>query len=53
MKCGSCQKAWMAKRASPSPPNSPRAAVQPINGGSAPGTAPTSVLSQVTRLSGV
>ena len=43
----------MANRASPSLLNSPRAAVQPISGGSAPGTAPTSVFSHVTRLSGV
>jgi len=30
-----------------------RAAVQPIRGGRAPGTAPIAVLSQVTLLSGV
>ena len=43
----------MAKRASPSLLTSPRAAVQPINGGNAPGTAPAIVFSQVTRFKGV
>ncbi len=31
----------------------PRAAAQPMSGGSAPGTAPTTVESDVRRLSGV
>ncbi len=52
-KCGSCQKNKIANSAQPSPLNSPRAAVQPISGGNAPGTAPIAVFNQVTRLSGV
>ena len=52
-KCGNCQKNKIANSAQPSPLNSPRAAVQPINGGNAPGTAPIAVFSHVTRLSGV
>ena len=52
-KCGNCQKDRIANSAQPSPLNSPRAAVQPINGGSAPGIAPMTVFSHVTRLSGV
>ena len=33
--------------------SAPRAAAQPMTGGSAPGTAPTSVAHDVRRLSGV
>ena len=43
----------MAKSVSPSASIDPRAAVHPISGGSAPGTAPMIVLRVVTRLSGV
>ena len=35
------------------PPIMPRAAVQPITGGIAPGTAPTSVLTLLKRFKGV
>jgi hypothetical protein len=48
-----CQNARIANSAQPSPLNSPRAAVQPISGGNAPGIAPMAVFSHVTRLSGV
>jgi hypothetical protein len=43
----------MAKSATPGHSMMPRAAVQPISGGSAPGNAPMKVLMVVTRLSGV
>ena len=52
-KCGTCHKACKPNSAHATAPNSPRAAAQPINGGNPPGIAPTSVLSQVTRLRGV
>jgi hypothetical protein len=40
MKCGNCQTKRMAKRAMPGHSMMPRAAVQPMRGGSAPGKAP-------------
>ena len=43
----------MAKSVTPSALTEPRAAVHPMSGGKAPGTAPTIVFSVVTRLSGV
>ena len=52
-KCGICQKNKIAKSASPSVVRSLRAAVQPISGGSAPGTAPMAVFNHVIRLRGV
>ena len=41
VKCGSCHRKRMPNRKRPGADTSPVAAVQPINGGSAPGTAPT------------
>ena len=52
-KCGSCQKNKNGEQRPAARSISPRAAVQPINGGNAPGIAPTMVFSHVTRLSGV
>ncbi len=43
----------MAKSTRAAGSMAPRAAAQPITGGSAPGTAPTSVESEVRRFSGV
>ena len=53
MKCGICQTNTIAKRAQASAVNAPRAATHPIIGGSAPGTAPTSVASCDRRFIGV
>ena len=53
MKCGICQRNTIAKSAAPPNVMRPWDAVHPMSGGSAPGTAPTSVASDVRRLSGV
>src|SRR6202451_4135817 len=53
MKCGNCQKNRIANRIHAPADNEPRAAAQPISGGSAPGMAPTAVASVVRVLSGV
>ena len=43
MKCGICQRKTIPKSAQPPADSEPRPAAQPMSGGSAPGTAPTSV----------
>ena len=53
MKCGICQRNRMAKRAKPPASTAFVTAVHPISGGSAPGTAPTSMAAEVRDLSGV
>src|SRR6202050_3077033 len=53
MKCGNCHTNKIAKRIQPPSETDPRAAVQPINGGNAPGMAPTAVASVVRFFSGV
>ena len=53
MKCGICQTNTMAKSAQAPGVSAPRAAAHPIIGGSAPGTAPTSVASCDRRFIGV
>jgi hypothetical protein len=52
-KCGICQKNTMPKSTIAGNVTSPVAAAHPITGGSAPGTAPTIVASDVRVLSGV
>jgi hypothetical protein len=51
--CGICQKKTIAKRIHASRESVPRAAAHPMTGGSAPGTAPMTVASDVMRFSGV
>ena len=53
MKCGICHTKTMANSAHASGVSAPRAATHPIIGGSAPGTAPTSVASCERRFIGV
>ena len=53
MKCGNCHAKIAPKSAQPSGPISPARAAYPISTGAAPGTAPTTVLIVLTRLSGV
>src|SRR5579862_1666945 len=53
MKCGNCQKKRIANSTQPPNESEPRAAAQPISGGSAPGIAPTAVESVVRVFSGV
>ena len=52
-KCGICQKNTIRNNTSAMRSSVPVIAVQPITGGSAPGTAPISVFSVVVRFSGV
>ena len=52
-KCGICQMKTIANKVQAPKSSESRAAAQPIKGGSAPGIAPTKVLSVVTRFSGV
>ena len=52
MKCGNCHTNSTANRATAGHSISPRAAVHPINGGSAPGNAPINVFKEVMRFSG-
>src|ERR1051325_6422427 len=53
MKCGNCHRKTMKKSSHAAGSRRPRAAAQPINGGAAPGMAPTRVHRGVIRLSGV
>ena len=53
MKCGNCQAKIVANSAQPRGPISFASAAYPISTGAAPGTAPITVLSVLTRLSGV
>jgi hypothetical protein len=53
MKWGNCQTNRIANSATPGHSITPRAAVQPISGGSAPGNAPMNVLMVLTCFSGV
>src|SRR4029077_6237317 len=53
MKGGNCQRKTMAKSPQAAGSRCPHAAVQPIKGGAAPGTAPTRVHRGVIRFSGV
>ena len=52
-KCGICQRNRIAKSTNAPGSSVPRAAAQPITGGSAPGNAPTTVESDVRVFSGV
>ena len=52
-KCGICQKKRIAKSVQARRRESFRAAAHPINGGNAPGIAPTRVFAGLIRLSGV
>jgi hypothetical protein len=53
MKCGICHTNTMANSVQPPSDGDPCAAVQPMSGGSAPGTAPTSVEIGERRFIGV
>jgi hypothetical protein len=53
MKWGICHRKTIAKSAQPPASIAPRPAVHPISGGSAPGTAPTSVEIAERRFNGV
>lgn len=53
MKCGNCHKNMIPNKHHAPAASSPRAAAQPIIGGIAPETAPTSVHSALFRFSGV
>ncbi len=53
MKCGNCQKNKIANSTHAPSESEPRAAAQPISGGSAPGMAPTAVERVVRVFSGV
>jgi hypothetical protein len=52
-KCGSCQTNKIAKSTRAGAPTDPVTLAQPINGGIAPGTAPTCSAKGVTRFIGV
>ncbi len=53
MKCGICQTNTIAKSAKPPIDTRPCDAAQPMSGGKAPGTAPTSVATGDFRFIGV
>ena len=50
---GICQRNMMQNTTNASMESAPVAAAQPMTGGIAPGTAPTTLLNEVVRLSGV